>query len=78
MAGALGSSVNLLRTATKSALGRTRKIMGGSNSDDKQLKIYSRMRPQDFNQLAELYGGEGVLRYIRHMEAKRITSSNGA
>jgi hypothetical protein len=77
MSGALGSSVNMLRTATKSALGRTRKIMGGSRSEDTQLKIYNKLKPENFNQLAELYGGEGVIRYIKHMEALRLNTSKG-
>lgn len=77
MAGALGDSVNMLRNATKAALGRTKSIMGDSNGEDKQLKIYEKLRPQDFDQLANLYGGDGVLRYIRHMEAKRLAKTNG-
>lgn len=73
----LGKSIGRVRSAAKGAFRRNKHLIGGNK--DNQLRIYDSMKPQDFNALAELYGGDGVIRYIRYMEAKRLSNggSNG-
>jgi hypothetical protein len=77
MTGALGNSINRLRSATKAALDRNRHALGSDNSGDSQLKTYEKLRPQDFELLAARYGGDGVLRYIQHMEARKARTQLG-
>ena len=76
MTGVLTKSVSRVRSAAKTAFARNRNLIGGAR--DKQIQTYEKLKNTDFNALAELYGGENVIGYIKAMEAKKLTgASNG-
>lgn len=61
--------------ATKTALTRVRSNTGQETDTD--LEIYSSLKPEDFTAIAERYGPDNVLRYIRKMETARMTRKEG-
>jgi hypothetical protein len=51
------------------------KLVGKSVDPDVQL--YEKMTPAAFDAVREKYGVEGLTRYIRHIEHKRLMEAGG-
>ena len=69
MAQSLSSGFNKSRHAAKSALNMSSRITGKADST---LSMYEKLRPAQFDIIAQVYGQDGLLRYIKTMEAKKM------
>lgn len=69
----LHSAIARSRKAAQVALSRGRRVTGQQMDED--LMIYERLKPQDFGALAERYGQENVVKYIKTMTARKVTQN---
>lgn len=58
--------------AARRALDQTFRAMG--HSTDPDVRLYNRLTPQDFEQIAAQQGEDGLLEYITEMERRRLES----
>lgn len=70
----MNSKLNVKFSSVKKAAGvalnRTKQITG--KPQDNSVDIYQKLRPEQFDIIAKVYGEDGLERYIKHMEAKRM------
>lgn len=50
--------------------------LSGKTSDP-DIQLYEKMTPRAFDMIREKYGVEGLTRYIRHIEHKRLAEAGG-
>lgn len=60
---------------SKSMSSQRSKVLG--KPADPDVELYEKMTPRHFDRIREQYGLEGLLRYIRHVEHKRLTAAGG-
>lgn len=66
----LNSKFNAVRKAASVAITRTKQVTGKPN--DRSVDIYQKLRPEQFDIIAKVYGEDGLEKYIKHMEAIRM------
>ena len=67
------NAVSKLRWAAGKAMENVRTVTGGSN--DNELSIYNRLSSDEFKLIGEKYGQDGLIQYIKTMEAKKMRNN---
>lgn len=68
-------AMDSLQSSVGKAFDRARSSNGASNDSD--LSLYEALQPQDFEALAQKFGPDTVVDYVKSMEAKRMTQKGG-
>lgn len=66
----LGNVLNRLNRSVTAAFDRVSRTFG--EPVDPDVRMYQSLHPEDVAKLAEIYGQDNVLDYIRKMEGKRL------
>jgi hypothetical protein len=61
---------SMVRNATKKAFEQVGKVAGVETDPD--LKLYSTLKPEHFQELMRVYGEGPIVDYIKEMESKKI------
>lgn len=69
----LGKQFNSMRKAARVAIDRTQKITGSGNSP---ISLYEKLTPIHFDIIAQVYGQDNLIKYVRTMEAKKLKGEN--
>lgn len=67
--------IKLLRSAAKAGFSNVRKATHGEGFDI-NVKIYEKLTPQQFEKIRSVYGDDGLARYIKTMEYRRLKNGN--
>ena len=65
----------MVQRATKKAFQRVGSVM--NVEPDPDLKMYSSLKPEHFQELMNVYGEGPIVDYIKAMEGKRIMGNRG-
>jgi hypothetical protein len=65
-----GDPFSMVRNATKKAFEQVGKVAGVETDPD--LKLYSTLKPEHFQELMRVYGEGPIVDYIKEMESKKI------
>lgn len=66
---------SMVARATKKAFQQVGKVSGIETDPD--LKLYSTLKPEHFQELMKVYGEDNIIGYIKDMESKRIMNNKG-
>lgn len=65
-----GDVLNRMADTTKQAVSNLSELTG--ESGDRELRMYNRLKPIDFDRLVQMHGTEAVGQYIDEMETRRL------
>lgn len=70
------SALNRKMKATKQAFSNVRSNSGQQTY--RPLELYEKLKPEDFSKIAEKYGINNTIDYIKTMEAIKLGGKNGS